>query len=155
MWVSWEVMSDMKRVIKNCHGFTLIEILIVVAIIGILAAFIIPRIMAKPEEARRIKAVVDIKSIETGLNMYHIDNGVFPTSEQGLNALVNIPTTGNIPKRWREYGYLPRIPKDPWGGDYIYLSPGANSPYDLSSYGPDGQRGGEGKDADITNWEIQ
>lgn len=136
-------------------GFTLIEILVVVVILGILAAVVVPRIMGRPEEARRTKAAVDIKSIETALNLYKIDSGTYPTTEQGLFALVEKPNTGDIPRNWKESGYLSKLPKDPWRSEYVYLSPGANGEYDLSSYGSDGEQGGEGKYADINNWEIE
>ena len=135
-------------------GFTLIEVLVVVVILGILAAVIVPRIMGRPEEARRTKAAVDIKAIETALNLYKIDNGSYPTTEQGLEALVSKPETGDVPRNWREGGYLDKIPGDPWGNEYVYLSPGEHGDFDLSSYGADGEQGGEGKYADVNNWEI-
>jgi len=135
-------------------GFTLIEIMVVVVILGILAALVMPRILDRPEEARRTKAAIDIKSIETALNLYKIDNGVYPSLEQGLAALVEKPAIGGIPRAWRDGGYLPRVPKDPWGGGYVYLIPGAHGPFDLSSLGPDAAPGGEGNDADINNWEL-
>jgi len=119
-------------------GFTLIEVLVVVVILGILATIIVPRIMGRPEEARRIKAVMDIKSIETALNMYKIDNGSYPDTQQGIMGLVSKPATGEIPRNWRDEGYLAKVPKDPWGMEYIYLSPGSSGEYDLSSYGADG-----------------
>ncbi len=136
-------------------GFTLIEVLVVVVILGILATIIVPRIMGRPEEARRVKAQVDIKSIETALSMYKIDNGSYPSTEQGLAALVKKPTTGDIPRKWREKGYLAKVPKDPWGNEYVYLSPGSSGDYDLMSYGSDGEPGGEGKYADVNSWEIE
>jgi len=136
-------------------GFTLIEVLVVVVILGILATIIVPRIMGRPEEARRVKAQVDIKSIETALSMYKIDSGSYPSTEQGLAALVEKPTTGDIPRKWREKGYLPKIPKDPWGNEYVYLSPGASGDFDIISYGADGEPGGEGKYADVNSWEIE
>ena len=135
-------------------GFTLLEILIVVAILGILATIIVPKIMKRPEEARRTKAKIDIKAIETALNLYRLDNGVYPSTEQGLEALVAKPTTGVIPKNWNEEGYLDKTPKDPWGNPYAYLSPGLHREIDLESYGSDGMDGGEGKDADVENWNL-
>lgn len=143
-----------KHALKN-SGFTLIEVLVVVVILGILAAVIVPRIMGRPEEARRTKAAVDIRSIETALSLYKIDNGIYPSTEQGLAALVEKPAVGEIPGNWREGGYLDKIPKDPWGNEYAYLSPGAHGDYDLSSYGADGEQGGEGRYADINSWEIE
>jgi len=145
----------MKPRVPRCQGgFTLIEILVVVVILGILAAIIVPRIMRRPEEARRTKAIVDIKAIETALNLYRLDNGVYPSTEQGLEALVTKPTTGIIPKNWNEEGYLDKVPNDPWKNPFIYLHPGVHKEFDLVSYGADGVEGGEGKDADIENWNL-
>lgn len=145
----------MSRIHKGQGGFTLIEILVVVVILGILASIIIPKIMTRPEEAKRIKAKMDIKAIETALNLYRLDNDVYPSTEQGLEALVTKPTTGVIPRNWKEDGYLDKVPKDPWGNPYVYLSPGVNKEFDLESYGTDGVDGGEGKDADIENWDLE
>ena len=146
----------MKR-ISDDRGFTLIEIMIVIVILGILAWQVVPRIMGKPEEARRLKAKMDISSLETALKMYKLDNGEYPSTEQGLQALVEAPTIGQLPKRWREGGYMEkgRIPKDPWDDDYVYLSPGLHGDFDLMSYGSDGQPGGDGNNADINNWELE
>ena len=134
------------------RGFTLIEIMVVVVILGILATIIVPKIMGRPDDARRTKASVDIKSVETALNMYRLDSGSYPSTEQGLEALINKPASGQIPRTWRTGGYLPKLPRDPWGTEYLYLSPGVHGDYDLFSYGSDGEEGGEGKDADITSW---
>lgn len=138
-------------------GFTLIELLVVLIIIGILAGYIGPRIMERPEEARRTKAALQIGGIETGLKLYKLDNGSYPSTEQGLQSLVEAPSAGRLPPKWREGGYLEsrKVPKDPWGNEFVYLSPGLNGDFDLSSYGPDGEPGGEGEDADINNWEIE
>ncbi len=138
-------------------GFTLIELMVVMVILGILATMIVPRIMDRPEEARRIKASVDIQSIEQALKMYNLDNGGYPTTEQGLLALVEPPSVGRLAKKWREGGYFDkgRVPKDPWGNEYIYISPGLHGDFDLSSYGADGEPGGDGKDADVNNWELE
>ena len=146
----------MKRKLDD-RGFTLIEIMIVIVILGILAWQVVPRIMGKPEEARRLKAKMDISSIETALKMYKLDNGVYPSTEQGLQALVEAPTIGQLPRKWRQGGYMEkgRIPKDPWDNDYIYLSPGLHGDFDLLSYGGDGQPGGEGDNVDINNWELE
>ena len=137
------------------RGFTLIEIMIVIVILGILAWQIAPRIMGKPEEAKRLKAQMDIATLETSLKLYRLDNGAYPTTEQGLQALVEPPTVGVLPKKWREGGYLEKgkVPTDPWGGEYIYLSPGLHGDFDLMSYGADGQPGGEGNNQDINNWD--
>jgi general secretion pathway protein G len=142
---------------RNDAGFTLIELLVVLIIIGILAGYIGPRIMERPEEARRTKAALQIGGLETGLKLYKLDNGSYPSTEQGLQALVEPPSAGRLPPKWREGGYLEsrKVPKDPWGNDFVYLSPGLNGDFDLSSYGPDGEQGGEGDDADINNWEIE
>lgn len=142
------------RLRRSQEGFTLIEILVVVVILGILASIIVPKIMRRPEEARRTKAIMDIKAIETALNLYRLDNGVYPSTEQGLEALVTKPTTGIIPKNWKEDGYLDKVPKDPWGTPFVYLSPGVHKEFDLVSLGADGVEGGEGKDADIQNWNL-
>lgn len=141
----------------HSRGFTFIELMVVMVILGILATLIVPRIMGRPEEARRLKARVQIESIETALQLYKLDNGYYPTTEQGLEALVEAPAVGRLPMSWREGGYLEKgkLPKDPWKNEYIYLCPGVQGDYDLSSYGPDGEPGGEGKDADINSWELE
>ncbi|MBW2059940.1 MAG: type II secretion system major pseudopilin GspG [Deltaproteobacteria bacterium] len=139
-------------------GFTLVEILVVVVILGILAGLIVPRIMGRPEEARRVKARLQIESLEATLKLFKLDNGFYPDTEQGLQALVEKPATGRIPLRWREEGYLDKgqVPRDPWGHDFVYLSPGVrNKDFDLLSLGADGEEGGTGSDADITNWETE
>jgi general secretion pathway protein G len=142
---------------KDDKGFTLIELMVVIVILGILAGLIVPRIMSRPDEARQAKARIQIESLETTLKLYKLDNGNYPTTEQGLQALVEPPDVGEPAKRWREGGYLEKgkVPKDPWNNDYIYLSPGAKGDYDIISYGADGEPGGDGKDRDITNWDIE
>ncbi len=139
----------------NDQGFTLIELMVVIVILGILAGLIIPKIMGRPEEARRMKAKIQIESIETALKLYRLDNGEYPSTEQGLEALVEPPTVGRLARAWRKGGYLEKgkVPKDPWGNDYIYLCPGLNDDFDLMSYGADGQAGGEDNNADINSWE--
>ena len=139
------------------RGFTLIEILVVLTILGIMATLIIPRVMGRPEQARRVQARVQIEGIETALKLYKLDNGYYPTTEQGLQALVEAPTVGQLPRAWREGGYLEKgkVPKDPWGNEYVYLSPGVHDDYDISAYGPDGEPGGEGEDADVNSWELE
>ena len=139
----------------NNRGFTLIELMVVIVILGILAGLIIPRIMGRPEEARRMKGRIQIESIETALKLYRLDNGEYPSTEQGLEALVEPPTVGQLPKAWRKGGYLEKgkVPKDPWGNDYIYLCPGLHDDFDLMSYGADGEPGGEDNNADINSWE--
>jgi general secretion pathway protein G len=148
--------ADKSRVSIGDRGFTLIEIMVVIIILGVLAGLIIPRIMDRPEEAKQLKARIQIESLETALKLYKLDNGTYPDTEQGLQALVQQPDTGPAGK-WRAGGYLDkgRLPQDPWGNDFIYLSPGLNDDYDISSYGADGIQGGDGKNQDINNWEIQ
>ena len=145
-----------NRTYRNA-GFTLIELMVVMVILAILAGLIVPRIMGRPEEARRTKAAIQIHSLETALKLYNLDNGSYPSTEQGLQALIAAPTVGKLPTKWREGGYLEkgRVPKDPWGNEFIYLQPGLRGEYDIISYGADGQPGGEGKDSDISNWDIE
>lgn len=154
---STKVCCRLTRPVANKQGFTLIEIMVVVVILGILAGLIVPRIMDRPEEARRTKAAIQIQSIEQALKLYKLDNGEYPTTEQGLQALVEPPSVGRLARKWRNEGYLDkgRVPKDPWDNDFVYISPGLHSDFDLMSYGPDGEPGGEGNDADINNWEIE
>jgi len=139
------------------EGFTLIEIMVVVVIIGILATIVSVNFMGRVEQAKITKAKAQIKNFEAALDLYRLDNGEYPSTEQGLQALIEKPTTGKIPCCWREGGYLKnvsKIPKDPWNHDYVYLCPGTKGPYDIISYGADGEPGGEGKNADITNWNL-
>jgi general secretion pathway protein G len=139
------------------RGFTLIELMVVIVILGILAGLIIPRIMGRPDEARRAKARLQIESIETALKLYRLDNGNYPTTEQGLQALVELPSIGGAAKNWRQGGYLERgkVPKDPWDKEFVYISPGTHGDFDLSSLGADGEVGGEGKNKDINNWDTE
>ncbi len=157
-------------------GFTLIELMIVIVIIGILATLLVPKIMEAPEEAKRTKAKADIKTIESALKLYKIDTGNYPTTEQGLDALIRKPDMAPVPKRWREGGYLEgdSVPKDPWGNPYYYTAsttsggtlgtsstPGTSGTlgtsgrdYEIVSYGRDGQPGGTGRDADISSADL-
>jgi general secretion pathway protein G len=135
------------------NAFTLIEVLVVVAILGILAAIVVPRIMDRPDEAKRVAAKADIGAIVQALKLYRLDNGFYPSTDQGLAALVQRPTTQPVPGNWKQGGYLERVPKDPWGGDYQYLSPGVRGEIDVFSLGADHVRGGEGSGADIGNWD--
>jgi general secretion pathway protein G len=137
-------------------GFTLIELMVVIVILGILALYVAPKIMDRPDEAKQVKARMDIASLETALKLYRLDNGFYPSTEQGLSALVQVPQSGQIPKKWKQGGYLEKeqVPKDPWGNPFLYLSPGNHGDFDLLSYGADGIAGGEGTDRDINNWEI-
>jgi general secretion pathway protein G len=138
-------------------GFTLIELMVVIIILGVLAGMIIPRVMGRPDEARQAKAKIQIESFESALKLYKLDNGNYPTTEQGLKALVEAPAAGNLPKNWRQGGYLEKgkVPKDPWGNDFVYVSPGSHGDFDLSCLGKDGEAGGEGVDKDINNWELE
>ncbi len=138
------------------RGFTLIEVMVVIVILGILAMYIAPKIMGRPEEARQVKAKIDIASLETALKLYKLDSGVYPTTEQGLQALISKPETSPVPKHWATNGYIDKrkVPKDPWENDFIYISPGINGPYDITSYGADGVQGGEGNNKDIHNWDL-
>jgi general secretion pathway protein G len=147
----------MKPKRTDNKGFTLIELMIVIIILGILAMYVGPKIIGKPEEAKQTKARVDIAALETALKLYKLDNGVYPSTEQGLQALVEKPETGEIPKNWREGGYLEKrqVPKDPWKNEFVYLSPGVKGDFDLISYGADGVPGGEGQNKDVNNWEIE
>lgn len=134
------------------RGFTLIEVMVVVVILGILAAFIVPKIMDRPDAARVAKAKSDIGAIESALNLYRLDNHRYPATDDGLESLVQKPE--NAPA-WKEGGYLDRLPVDPWGKPYQYLSPGVHGTIDIFSYGADGAEGGDGANADIGNWNIQ
>lgn len=145
-----------RQLRMDSRGFTLIELMVVIVILGILASMIIPRIMGRPEQARRTKAKVEIQSLETALRLFNLDNGFYPSTEQGLKALVSPPTEGRQAKNWRKGGYLEngKVPKDPWGDDYVYLCPGVHGDFDIITYGADGEPGGEGKNADLGNWQI-
>jgi general secretion pathway protein G len=139
---------------RQARGFTLIEIMVVVIIIGLLAAAIVPQVISKVEEARVAKAKQDIQALETALTMFRLDNSKYPTTEQGLAALTTQPTDPSI-HHWRPGGYLQHVSKDPWGNDYQYTSPGTHvKDYDLYSLGADGQPGGDGNDADVGNWNM-
>lgn len=139
---------------RPAHGFTLIEIMVVVAILGILAALVVPRIMSRPDEARIVAAKQDIAAIKQALNLYRLDNVRYPTTEQGLQALVEKPVSGPIPGNWKIGGYLERLPNDPWGAPYQYLNPGLRGEIDVFSLGADSAAGGEGNNKDIGSWEL-
>lgn len=133
-------------------GFTLIELIVVIVILGVLATMVVPKVMDRPDDARIAKAKQDIRAIQTALDLYKLDNYVYPTTDQSLEALVTKPSGSPEPKNWRNGGYMDRLPKDPWGTEYIYLSPGTRGTVDIYSLGADGRQGGEGADADIGNW---
>ena len=142
---------------KDTEGFTLLEIIVVVFILSLLAAIVAPKIIGRTDEARITQAKVQIKSFETALKLFKLDNGFYPSTEQGLDALVEKPTVGDIPQKYREGGYLEqkKIPLDPWGNPYVYISPGIQGDFDIISYGADRKEGGEDKNADIKSWDMQ
>jgi len=137
--------------VKSNRGFTLIEIMVVIVILGILASLVIPKIMSRPDDARLIAARQDISSLTQALKLYRLDNQNYPTTEQGLAALLQKPSSPPIPANWKTGGYIDRLPKDPWGNDYQYLNPGLKGEIDVYSLGADGAPGGEGNNADIYN----
>ena len=140
-------MSDKKN-----RGFTLIEVMIVVVILGILASIIVPKIMGRPDEARATRTLQDIRAITAALDLYRLDNFSYPTTEQGLEALVTKPAGLPQGTHWKQGGYLDQLPVDAWGKPYLYLQPGIHGEFDLYSYGADGVEGGTEAGADITNW---
>jgi len=145
------------RQFHNRRGFTLIEIMVVIVILALLAALVGPKIMGRTDDAKIQTTKTQIRNLESALKLYKLDSGVYPSTEQGLNALVSIPTVGVIPKNFKEGGYLEskNVPKDGWGNDFLYVSPGEHGDYDLYSYGADGVKGGEGKNADINSWDLK
>lgn len=137
---------------KRHSGFTLIEVMIVIVILGVLAALIVPKVMGRPDEARVAASKQDIFTIMQSLKLYKLDNRRYPTTEQGLAALVQKPSQAPVPQSWSAGGYLEKLPNDPWGQPYQYLNPGLHGEIDVMSFGADGQPGGQGADADIGNW---
>ena len=148
--------SSTRRTLSHAasRGFTLIEIMVVVVIMGILAALVVPKLMGRTDDARIIAARQDIATVMQGLKLYKLDNQRYPTTEQGLQALITKPTTGPGANGWKTGGYLDKLPKDPWGNPYQYLSPGIKGDVDVFSLGADGQPGGTGNDADIGSWDL-
>jgi len=140
--------------IRGQRGFTLLEVMVVIVILGILAALVVPKIISRPDEARVIAARQDIASLMQALKLYRLDNQRYPTTEQGLQSWSVKPTTVPIPLNWKLGGYVERLPKDPWGNPYQYLNPGVRGEIDVFSYGADGAPGGEGNDADIGSWNL-
>lgn len=142
-----------KRALRRDAGLTLIELMVVVVILSLLAVVIVPRVIDRPDQARAARAQSDIAAITSALNLYRLDTGAYPSTDQGLAALVARPTTQPVPQNWAEGGYLERVPEDPWGRAYLYLSPGVHGPFDIVSHGADGRSGGSGTDADINSWQ--
>lgn len=140
---------------RDQSAFTLIEVMVVVVILGILATFIVPKIISRPDEAKVVKAKQDILSLESALELYRLDNGRYPTTDQGLQALVERPTSEPQPSNWKPNGYLKRLRNDPWNHPYQYLNPGIHGEIDIFSYGADGRPGGEGINAEIGNWNVE
>ncbi len=148
----------MRQAISRFHlhrarGFTLIEIMVVVVIMGVLAALVVPRLMGRTDDARILAAKQDIATLMQALKLYRLDNQRYPTTEQGLQALVTRPAMAPVPPNWKTGGYLDRLNRDPWGNPYQYLSPGTRGEIDIFSYGADGKPGGTGNDADVGSWE--
>jgi general secretion pathway protein G len=139
-------------IFRRDRGFTLIEIMVVIVILGILAALIVPKVISRPDEARITAAKQDVATLAQALKLYKLDNLAYPSTDQGLQALVARPASAPVPANWKAGGYLERLPKDPWGRDYRYLNPGRRGEIDIYSLGADGEPGGEGNDADIGNW---
>ena len=139
---------------SRAAGFTLIEIMVVIVILGVLAALIVPRVIERPDEARAIAAKADIATIMQALKLYRLDNQRYPSAEQGLTALTAKPEAAPIPPNWKNGGYLERLPKDPWGRPYVYVNPGVRNDIEVFSFGADGQQGGTGIDADIGSWDL-
>ena len=142
---------------KPESGFTLIEVMVVMVILATIAVFVVPKFMDEPKRAQRLKARVTISNMETALKTYYLDNGYYPTTDQGLDALVMEPNIDPIPRNWRKGGYLEKgkVPMDPWRNDYIYLSPGMHGDFDIIAYGLDGVEGGEDWEADVESWNIE
>lgn len=145
--------SHSKR--HHQSGFTLLEVMVVIVILGVLASLVVPNLLGNKEKADTQKTVSDIIAIENTLDMYKLDNSTYPTTDQGLEALVMKPSSSPEPRRYRDGGYIKRLPKDAWGREYQYLSPGDKGNIDIFSLGADGQEGGEGANQDIGNWNIQ
>ncbi len=145
----------MKRYLASQRGVTLIEMMVVIVIIGILSGVIYANYSSRPHQARMTRAGLEIRELQTALELYALDNGTYPSTEQGLEALASKPSSGKVPKYYPESGYMPRIPDDPWDNDYIYIYPGSHEDFDIESYGADGEDGGSGKGEDIESWNLE
>ena len=143
-----------RRAIGHLAGMTLIEVMVVIVILGVLAALIVPSVIGRPDEARAVAAKQDVGTILQALKLYRLDNHRYPTTEQGLQALVSPPVIAPAAPSWKNGGYLERLPKDPWGNPYQYLNPGVRGEIDVFSYGADGAAGGSGRDTDIGSWDL-
>lgn len=145
---------NMKNDRKRQAGFTLLELMIVIVILGILGAVVAPKLMDEPDKARVTQARMQIENFATAIKKFYLDNGFYPTTDQGLEALVEKPSSGRTPKNYPENGYISKIPQDPWGNDYIYTAPGRRTPFEIMSFGADGTEGGKGYNADIWNADV-
>ncbi len=152
MAVRWDYNKKLRN---DCRGFTLVEIMVVVVILSILAAIVMPKIMTRPDQAREAKVKQDIRALSSALDLYRLDNYVYPSTDEGLESLVVRP--GSLPDgaKWKEGGYVKRLPKDPWGNPYSYLQPGTHGDFDLFTLGADNAVGGTGPNMDIGNWDIE
>lgn len=139
---------------RKQRGFTLLEVMVVIVILGVLASLVVPNLLGNKEKADQQKVVTDISALEQALDMYKLDNSVYPSTDQGLDALVSMPSSSPEPRNYRNGGYIKRLPQDPWGNEYQYVMPGENGPVDIFSLGADGQEGGEGVNTDIGNWNM-
>lgn len=148
-------MYSLPRHYRHRAGFTLLEVMVVIVILGILASLVVPNLLGNKEKADRQKAVSDIVALENALDMYRLDNGRYPTTEQGLEALLQKPENTANSRNYPSRGYIKRLPKDPWGNDYQYLSPGERGIFDIYTLGADGKENGEGAATDIGNWNLR
>ena len=148
------IVKDLHRRWARTEGFTLIEVMVVISILAILAALIVPKVMSRPDEARVVAAKQDIAALMQALKLYRLDTKRYPTTEQGLQALISRPTLAPVPDNWKTGGYVEKLPLDPWGKPYQFLNPGLHGEIDVFSYGADGIPGGQGFDADLGNWSL-